>query len=158
MPISNKLYCKDLLLVPGCRKRSRTDMFSFCNFIMLEFRRYESGSFMPKILTSSTRSRNESIWRPGDAGSFNGRVDDEGEQYSDSTPCPVWNGTGILQEQRHRLVAGGVVHSFTGTQAELDQYLSLGLHIGKSDRRSCEEWHDDSSVFSAVTQVSMDAA
>jgi TatD DNase family protein len=35
----------------------------------------------------------------------------------------------IVRKQRHRFPTG-VVHSFTGTQAELDTYLDMGLYIG----------------------------
>lgn len=35
-----------------------------------------------------------------------------------------------MRRNMHRAVAGGVVHSFDGSQPELAQYLDLGLHIG----------------------------
>jgi len=35
----------------------------------------------------------------------------------------------ILKEKRHKF-STGVVHSFTGTKAELDMILGLGLYVG----------------------------
>jgi TatD DNase family protein len=36
----------------------------------------------------------------------------------------------IVTENSHLLPAGGVVHSFTGTMDEMQQYISIGLYIG----------------------------
>ena len=70
-------------------------------------------------------------------GGSGGRSSTEGTcvyQTSQILSAPFANmhtrsGTDILREHRHRF-PGGVVHSFTGSPADLEAYLEMGLCIG----------------------------
>lgn len=44
----------------------------------------------------------------------------------------VWVFTDILRRNRERIRKGGVVHSFTGSVAEMEECVALGFHIGTS--------------------------